>query len=190
MAIKTFTTGEVLTASDTNTYLANSGLVYVASKTWTSTTNAQQIDSCFTSTYDNYRLVLTATSNQSTPAYMYYQMVDGTTAYAGAQYFANPVYSFTGGAPTANWNTFVTVGYAGWIGDNNTSIIFDISSPQVSGAVTVVNGSCVSFATSNALNGTIYGFVNQTTQYEGIKLGMAAGVTWAGTATIFGYRKA
>jgi hypothetical protein len=27
MAIKTFTTGEVLTASDTNTYLANSGLV-------------------------------------------------------------------------------------------------------------------------------------------------------------------
>jgi hypothetical protein len=29
MAIKTFTTGEVLTAADTNTYLANSGLVYV-----------------------------------------------------------------------------------------------------------------------------------------------------------------
>jgi hypothetical protein len=28
MAIKTFTTGEVLTASDTNTYLANSGLVF------------------------------------------------------------------------------------------------------------------------------------------------------------------
>ena len=33
MAIKTFTTGEVLTAADTNTYLANSGLVYVASGT-------------------------------------------------------------------------------------------------------------------------------------------------------------
>jgi hypothetical protein len=33
MAIKTFTTGEVLTASDTNTYLANSGLVYVKSQT-------------------------------------------------------------------------------------------------------------------------------------------------------------
>jgi hypothetical protein len=29
MAIKTFTTGEVLTASDTNTYLANAGLVFV-----------------------------------------------------------------------------------------------------------------------------------------------------------------
>jgi hypothetical protein len=27
MAIKTFTTGEVLTAADTNTYLANSGLI-------------------------------------------------------------------------------------------------------------------------------------------------------------------
>ena len=31
MAIKTFTTGEVLTASDTNTYLANAGLVYITS---------------------------------------------------------------------------------------------------------------------------------------------------------------
>jgi len=166
-----FTAGTALAAASLNKI----GLWEIASKTWTSTTNAQQIDSCFTSSFDNYRLVLTATSNQSTPAYMYYQMVDGTTAYAGAQYFANPVYSFTGGAPTANWNTFVTVGYAGWIG--------------VAGAVTVVNGSCVSFATSNALNGTIYGFVNQTTQYEGIKLGMAAGVTWAGTATIYGYGK-
>ena len=35
MAIKTFTTGEVLTAADTNTYLANSGLVYVAGATFT-----------------------------------------------------------------------------------------------------------------------------------------------------------
>ncbi len=33
MAIKTFTTSEVLTAADTNTYLANSGLQYVAGAT-------------------------------------------------------------------------------------------------------------------------------------------------------------
>ncbi len=29
MAVKTFTTGEVLTAADTNTYLNNGGLVYI-----------------------------------------------------------------------------------------------------------------------------------------------------------------
>ncbi len=120
-----FTAGTALAAASLNKI----GLWEIASKTWTSTTNAQQIDSCFTSSFDNYRLVLTATSNQSTPAYMYYQMVDGTTAYAGAQYFANPVYSFTGGAPTANWNTFVTVGYAGWIGDNEFAAIHGMDDP-------------------------------------------------------------
>ena len=31
MAVKTFSTGEVLTASDTNTYLNNGGLVYITS---------------------------------------------------------------------------------------------------------------------------------------------------------------
>jgi len=56
MAIKTFTTGEVLTASDTNTYLANAGWVYVNSGTFTGQT-AVQVNSVFTSTYSNYKLV-------------------------------------------------------------------------------------------------------------------------------------
>ncbi|CAB4167059.1 hypothetical protein UFOVP873_1 [uncultured Caudovirales phage] len=78
MAIKTFTTGEVLTSSDTNTYLANSGLVAVvptsvsgsgvalanATVTITAASTASIIG-CFTSTYTNYVVVynITATSN-------------------------------------------------------------------------------------------------------------------------------
>ena len=38
MAIKTFTSGAVLTAADTNTYLTNSGLVYIAQGELTSAT--------------------------------------------------------------------------------------------------------------------------------------------------------
>ena len=56
MAIKTFTSGEVLTAADTNTYLANSGLVYVS--TTTLTASGQNIAGAFSSTYTNYRIVL------------------------------------------------------------------------------------------------------------------------------------
>jgi len=41
MAIKTFTTGEVLTAADTNTYLTNSGFQYVSSGSFT---NAASFD--------------------------------------------------------------------------------------------------------------------------------------------------
>ena len=53
MAIKTFTTGEVLTASDTNTYLANAGLVYIAATTASAQTTIA-IDNCFTTTYAHY----------------------------------------------------------------------------------------------------------------------------------------
>jgi hypothetical protein len=60
MAIKTFTTGEVLTASDTNTYLANSGLVYITQVALTGAT--VQVSDVFSSTYDNYRLVMSGAS--------------------------------------------------------------------------------------------------------------------------------
>ena len=41
MAIKTFVTGTVLTAADTNEYLANSGLVFVKGGTIATTTNIE-----------------------------------------------------------------------------------------------------------------------------------------------------
>lgn len=53
MAIKTFTTGEVLTASDTNTYLANSGLVFVKSQTIGSAVTSVTVSDAFSATYDN-----------------------------------------------------------------------------------------------------------------------------------------
>jgi len=56
MAIKTFTTGEVLTAADTNTYLANSGLVHITTVSYTSS-SAVQVDNCFSSVYTRYRVV-------------------------------------------------------------------------------------------------------------------------------------
>jgi hypothetical protein len=78
MAIKTFTTGEVLTASDTNTYLANSGLVAIAptsvagsgvtvsNATVTfSGSNPVNVNGVFSSTYKNYKVLINiSTSSQ------------------------------------------------------------------------------------------------------------------------------
>ena len=75
MAIKTFSTGEILTASDTNTYLANSGLVYVAKATLA--TNTTDLVGCFSSTYDNYRIVLDGLNpNSSSDIYWRLQIGD------------------------------------------------------------------------------------------------------------------
>lgn len=57
MAIKSFTTGEVLTASDTNNFLANSGLVYVGGGNISG--SATSFSDVFTSTYRNYKIFVT-----------------------------------------------------------------------------------------------------------------------------------
>jgi hypothetical protein len=58
MAIKTFTSGEVLTSADTNTYLANSGLVYIAEGSTSTSVLGLNFNNVFTSTYDNYRIMI------------------------------------------------------------------------------------------------------------------------------------
>ena len=59
MAIKTFTAGEVLNASDTNTYLANSGLVYIKQQTIGNLVPSVTVTDAFSADYDNYRVIVT-----------------------------------------------------------------------------------------------------------------------------------
>jgi len=72
MAIKTFTTGEVLTAADTNTYLANSGLVYVSTTTFTATSTRVALPlNTFTTTFDSYRILFRTTAQSAAGAVTY-----------------------------------------------------------------------------------------------------------------------
>jgi hypothetical protein len=71
MAIKTFTAGEVLTASDTNTYLNNGGLVYITQATIS--TGTTSINNCFSSTYRNYRIVMNITGVSAASAGLYFR---------------------------------------------------------------------------------------------------------------------
>jgi len=76
MAIKTFTTGEVLTASDTNTYLANSGLVAIAPTSVAGTgvtvsnatvtfsaSSAVNVNGVYSATYRNYKVLINISSS-------------------------------------------------------------------------------------------------------------------------------
>jgi len=189
MAIKTFTTGEVLTASDTNTYPANSGLVYIATKTWTSVSADQQLDNCFSSTYDNYRIVFNGTGNQSTPTVVFLRYVDGTTPDAVATY-AYTESIVVGGPSTSLYfsGASATSTGVGFVGDTQSSFSCDIYSPNLASNTTSTS-HCNVFGTVNYRNGQITGTKLTTTQYEGIFLGRGAG-SWAGTLTVYGYRKA
>lgn len=87
MAVKTFTTGEVLTAADTNTYLANSGLQYVSSGTFT---NAASFDvTGFSSTFDYYKVFMSIQATTTTgviTGVIYSGATARNTSYYGASF--------------------------------------------------------------------------------------------------------
>jgi hypothetical protein len=187
MAIKTFTTGEVLTAADTNTYLANSGLTYVASKTFTSTASAQQIDNCFTSTYDNYFITYYGVGAGANADYFLFRLVDGTSPVSTAIYLNSLSYSGTA-AMTSFFQGAQTSWKVGLNGDTACSLNLSVFNPQVADKTTSTSSFMVS-STNNFFNGQGGALVNNTTQYEGFQLFPTSG-NFSGTITVYGYRKA
>jgi hypothetical protein len=190
MAVKTFTT-EVLTSADTNTYLANSGLVYVANATATAGSTTLVIDNCFSSTYENYVIVFNITGYASGPLYMQLRTGAGNDT-AGTYAYARNYFRWDGGSSggdaTMTGTTF-TVGYCG----GSVSTIensFNLYSPNVAdrtsmGTTLVEIGS----ATTNSYNMIANGQKQTLTQYTGFSLIRFSTNTFAGTATVYGYRK-
>jgi len=188
MAIKTFSVGEVLTASDTNTYLANSGLVYVASKTFTSTSSAQQIDNCFTSSFDQYRITYAGVGSTTGSDFIYMRLVDGTTPVTTALYYYGSTASNTGGPVGAAWIGSQSQWKIGLIGDNVAQFSMDLANPQTTAKTTAMTQYFDS-ATGDAYFGTYSCLYNAGTQFEGLYMYPGSG-TWSGTITVMGYRKA
>ena len=184
MAIKTFSSGEVLTASDTNTFLANAGLVYVGATTFTGATTPF-INGCFTSTYAHYRIMINMTGSASVGVTV--RMRSGvSTPETGAVYDR---FGFEAGAVYTNVNladqTSALVGQTDSGGGVMTGII-DCFNPNVaSNSNLVINGWNANSGTSDIMNNRI----QTTTQYTGIEIFPASG-TITGSMRVYGYRQA
>jgi hypothetical protein len=187
MAIKTFTTGEVLTAADTNTYLANSGLVYITSGTFSATA----LDGIFTSTYDNYRIVVSNVTTSGASGLIQYNYrntsnaTDNSALYytAGLRYDGGTAYNFNVNAgtqaetavnciPGSNWSGFVMDVHAPRLAKNT------MATHSGTGAITYI-----SVCQASTL-------MNNTTAYAGIIFKLSAGTITGGQITVYGYRKA
>lgn len=189
MAIKTFTTGEVLTASDTNTYLANSGLVYVGGGALSST--ATNFQGCFTSEYRDYRIVIDQI-NFSAAGDLFMQFLLGATPNTSANYYWYMYGIQHNGAATNSNGSANTVCYTG-SGSNGAGLVgavsLDIYAPAISPAITIYTN------TANGYNGLYYnrqggGTLNVTTAYDGIRFLTTTATTVTGNVHIYGYRKA
>lgn len=185
MAIKTFTTGEVLTASDTNTYLANAGLVYVTSTTVGSGVSTVTVSSCFSSSFDNYRIVYFG-GTSSTQQELRLQMGSTTTGYYNTLLYG--AYSATPSALAAGLVNTANFGYAG-VGDpDGCSLTVDVMNPNLAKR-TVIAGSFIGMDTDRVF-GTTGGFLADTTAYTSFTMTPSTGTITGGTITVYGYRKA
>lgn len=194
MAIKTFTTGEVLTASDTNTYLANAGLVYVTSTTFSSVTSVS-INSCFTTTYDNYRVIYSITGTSAGGTFLLRlrkTSSDATSSYSSV----GPYYYLSAGSGYQNIVAAQNTSYWGAVcGSVGSSSIgggmFEFFLPNVNtytmvdykGSTNTNNTGCESY------QGTGVHFTSY--QADGFTLfSSGSAFNFSGTITVYGYRKA
>jgi hypothetical protein len=201
MAIKTFTTGEVLTASDTNTYLNNGGLVLITSGITVSsvggtaatvsngevtvgTSNTSvTVSGAFSATYDNYRIIYDGGSH-STSAAINLQLGATTSGYHWAyifnQYTASAV---VGGASTVGIN-FDSVGRGATTGNSLSCDLYGPFLSKRTGAKYL--GTDYSSAGFNVSGNA---FLNDTTSYTAFTILTPTGSMTGGKIRVYGYRQ-
>jgi hypothetical protein len=188
MAIKTFTTGELLTAADTNTFLANSGLVYVSSTNIANPSSAVSINNCFTSTYDNYRVIVRISdSTGANDCYLRFRV--------GGSDDTNGVYNwFYLGLTSANVSlnsnaqgqTFAFTGTSVTATAFASRFEFDVMSPFIAEETRTYG-----LGYSRAPGGFRVGGAHHTnsTSFDGFTIYPSANTWTGGTITVYGYRK-
>lgn len=185
MAVKTFTSGETLTASDTNTYLANSGLVYITSATVGSGVSSVTVSNVFSSTYDNYHIIYSG-GTLSTGDSISLKIGNATTNYNMWMVYE----SFTAGTNTPKGSGLVNQPLAYWVGGGDTNAAV---------AETVVIGPNLAkytfwrntgFYFAGTYGGWSSGVLKDTTQHTSFSLSPLTATMTGGTITVYGFRKA
>jgi hypothetical protein len=181
MAIKTFTTGEVLTASDTNTYLANSGLVFIKQQTVGTTVGSVTVSDAFSATYDNYKITYTAGVSSTSGTNLALTLGATATGYYSSLIAVS--YS-TSGAINIGGNNLASFTYGGIARSTYSHANLDIFSPFTAQRTTI-DGAFI----NNDAAGQFVGLLDNTTSYTAFTFTTGAGTITGGTITVYGYRK-
>jgi hypothetical protein len=181
MAIKTFTTGEVLTASDTNTYLANSGLVYIKQQTVGSGVGSVTVSDAFSATYDAYKIIWSG-GTMSADTNLRMTIGNATTSYYGSLIYA----SFSGGgAQEAGNNNLAHWNFSGGGGTDGADASVELSNPFLTR--TTQMQARIRYST---VYGNFVGHLANNNSYTSFAVTPNSGTMSSGTIIVYGYRKA
>jgi hypothetical protein len=189
MTVKTFTSGAILTASDTNEYLANAGLVYITQATVGSGVANVDFTSCFSATYDNYLVSVSGVTTPGVGVVGTFQPLASGSLPGTNNFFGNSFYVLTGGAGGLT-NAASTNGSYAEAGSmtNSTggnSFTFQVFAPFRSELtrVTWTNADITYWRTSAFVH-------NLANSYNGFRFTALGSTMTGGTITVYGYRKA
>ena len=180
MAFPSFASGDVLNASDMNAV----GLWLVKTQTIGTGVTTVTVSGAFSSTYDNYRIVVNIDSINTGGPYATLQLGSTTTGYyygmAGAV-FSTAAASLLSTNNGANWNRLGPVNTTG------SSFVVDLLNPNRA-LRTVIYSNYADFNTAGS-GGNGSGFLNDTTQYTAFTLGLTTAATMTGgNIRVYGYR--
>jgi hypothetical protein len=176
----------VLTAADTNTYLGNAGLVYVASTTTAATVIF--LDGVFTSTFSNY-LVTFSSTNVTATGTLNFRVRASATPLTANYRWGQTGYFYDAGT-TFNYSTTSATGFplAVSSGASYGSGTLTILNPQLAQKTSMMSDGLADF--SNYIGQSSRGHVNNTTAYDGIQVYQDSGGTITGTLRVYGIRQA
>ena len=185
MAVKTFAVGEVLTASDTNTYLNNGGLVYITS--FALSGSAVSVTNVFSATYDAYKFVFT-NIQFGAAALLTAQMLNGSTPVTTATYNYTR-FGYNGALVTTN-TTGATSMQVGLFDTTVSGGSFEIYNPYLAKLTAVVGQSVYNANSAYAYPDFCTANNSNATSYDGIKLIPASTTFTSGTCRVYGFRQA
>lgn len=178
MAIKTFTTGEVLTAADTNTYLGNAGLVFVKSQTVGTNQLTVSVADAFSATYDNYKITYTGGAIASNGP-LDFNLNGSTLAHYGILSYNG----YGGGSGTVPSNNAARWTHIGAGVNLVPNVNIELQTPFLAKPT---------FVMSNYSDGTntgmFTGYQSQSLSFTGFTITAGSGMT-GGTIVVYGYRK-
>lgn len=178
MTYPVFTNGTVLPASDLNAI----GLWLVKSQTIGSGVSSVTVTDAFSSSYDNYRIVIASPDASGDGAFYYLQLGTTATGYYGSCFYDNYNGASTGTARRNN-SSLWEIGVSGSL--SNTEISLDIASPNLA-KETSINGTY----TGGGWSGWFGGYQSASTQFTSLVLTIQSGTFTGGTISVYGYRKA
>lgn len=187
-----FAAGNILTASDVNTYLTNGGLVYITEGTATNS-SAVDVNSVFSSTYDNYRIVLQMAS-RSTLQYGRFQLRTAGAVTATNYFSASKWWNMTLANNVFQDNDTATTAMAGGpSGDqslNRWAIwTFDLANPNKAQPTQMTGAGSGVRRDDNWYSWVTGGVQYDSTQFTGIRF-LPNGGTFDVAYKIYGYRQA